>query len=125
MAIQVSLHHKTTYSYDQSVQLTPHIVRLRPAPHCRTPILAYSLKVRRTGHFLNWQQDPFGNYQARLVFPNEVRSFEVEVDLVAEMTAINPFNFFVEDSAGRTPSSTRCPAAELAPYLHWRRAASA
>src|SRR5436189_449770 len=118
MGIQVSLHHKTVYSYDQAVRLSPHVVRLRPAPHCRTPIRAYSLKIRPEGHFLNWQQDPFGNYQARLVFPNEARGFEVEVDLVAEMTAINPFNFFVEESAGEYPFKYEAGlAAELAPYL--------
>jgi uncharacterized protein (DUF2126 family)/transglutaminase-like putative cysteine protease len=118
MAIAVSLHHKTVYSYDQLVQLGPHVVRLRPAPHCRTPILAYSLKVRPEGHFLNWQQDPFGNYQARLVFPKEVRSLEVEVDLVASMTAINPFDFFVEESASTYPFSYDAEQrAELAPYL--------
>jgi uncharacterized protein (DUF2126 family)/transglutaminase-like putative cysteine protease len=118
MAINVSLHHKTVYTYDQAVQLSPHVVRLRPAPHCRTPIRAYSLKVKPAGHFLNWQQDPFANYQARLVFPNAVRSFEVEVDLVAEMTAINPFDFFVEDSAGEYPFKYDPElAAELAPYL--------
>ncbi len=118
MAINVSLHHKTVYTYDQAVQLTPHVVRLRPAPHCRTPIKAYSLKVKPPGHFLNWQQDPFANYQARIVFPNEVRSFEVEVDLVAEMTGINPFDFFVEDSAGIYPFKYEPEvAAELGVYL--------
>jgi uncharacterized protein (DUF2126 family)/transglutaminase-like putative cysteine protease len=118
MAISVSLHHKTVYSYDRPVVLGPHVVRLRPAPHCRTPILSYSLKVRPTGNFLNWQQDPFGNYQARLVFPNEVQRFEVEVDLVAAMTAINPFDFFVEESASTFPFKYDAElAAELAPYL--------
>ncbi|HEX4405085.1 MAG TPA: transglutaminase N-terminal domain-containing protein, partial [Polyangia bacterium] len=118
MGIQVFLHHKTVYSYDKPVQLGPHIVRLRPAPHCRTPIRAYSLKVRPEGTFLNWQQDPFGNYQARLVFLEEVRSFEVEVELVAEMTAINPFDFFVDDAAGEYPFKYDAELrAELAPYL--------
>jgi uncharacterized protein (DUF2126 family)/transglutaminase-like putative cysteine protease len=118
MAISVSLHHKSVYSYDRPVQLGPHIVRLRPAPHCRTPILAYSLKVKPGGHFLNWQQDPYGNYQARLIFPEQVRTFEVEVDLVASMTAINPFDFFVEDSAGTFPFAYEPKLrAELEPYL--------
>src|SRR5450432_866117 len=118
MAISVSLHHRTKYSYDKPVQLGPHVVRLRPAPHCRTPILSYSLKVRPEAHFLNWQQDPFGNYQARLVFPKEVRELEVEVDLVASMTAINPFDFFVEDSVTEYPCTYEPELrADLAPYL--------
>jgi uncharacterized protein (DUF2126 family)/transglutaminase-like putative cysteine protease len=118
MAISVSLHHKTTYSYDQAVNLSPHIVRLRPAPHCRTPIRAYSLQVKPASHFLNWQQDPFGNYQARLVFPEPARALQIEVDLVAELTAINPFDFFVEEAAEKFPFAyDKELRAELAPYL--------
>src|SRR6266446_8312776 len=99
MAIRVALNHKTEYHYDRLVSLLPQVVRLRPAPHCRTPILSYSLKVKPVDHFLNWQQDPYSNYLARLVFNKPARSFEVEVDLVAELTAVNPFDFFIEEAA--------------------------
>ncbi len=103
MAIRVALHHRTEYHYDRLVALTPQVVRLRPAPHCRTPILSYSLKVSPPDHFLNWQQDPYSNYLARLVFPKPTREFSIEVDLVAEMTVINPFDFFIEESAQKYP----------------------
>src|SRR5882757_2386224 len=83
MSIRVALNHKTEYCYDRLVDLQPHVVRLRPAPHCRTPILSYSLSVEPESHFLNWQQDPYSNYLARLVFLEPTRSFSVEVDLVA------------------------------------------
>jgi uncharacterized protein (DUF2126 family)/transglutaminase-like putative cysteine protease len=119
MSITVSLHHKTTYAYDRPVILAPHIVRLRPAPHCRTPILAYSLKVLPQQHFLNWQQDPFGNYQAHLVFPRESAALEIEVDLIAELTAINPFDFFVDEHAQKYPFAyDEEQQIALAPYLH-------
>jgi len=103
MTIRVALHHRTTYRYDRLVTLTPHVVRLRPAPHCRTPVVAYSLRVQPEKHFLNWQQDPYGNYLARLVFPEAMRELDVEVDLVAEMTTINPFEFFIDPAAEAFP----------------------
>ncbi|HVZ87137.1 MAG TPA: transglutaminase family protein [Polyangia bacterium] len=118
MAIRVALTHTSRYRYDRPVSLQPHLVRLRPAPHCRTPILSYSMVVTPAEHFLNWQQDPFGNYQARLAFPKPTRELVVEVDLVAEMIAINPFDFFIEDSAETYPFRYEASLArELAPYM--------
>ncbi len=118
MAIRVALHHRTTYRYDRTVELSPHVVRLRPAPHCRTPILSYSLTVLPESHFLNWQQDPQSNYLARLVFPEPTRTLQVEVDLVAEMVVINPFDFFLDPSAQSYPFAYEPGLAhELLPYL--------
>jgi uncharacterized protein (DUF2126 family) len=117
MTIRVALHHQTRYVFDRQVALSPHEVRLRPAPHCRTPIHSYSLRIEPEKHFVNWQQDAYGNYIARLVFPEKASSLSVTVDLVADMTVINPFDFFVEHWAERFPFDYPPQlATELAPY---------
>ncbi|EYC51739.1 IMP dehydrogenase [Hylemonella gracilis str. Niagara R] len=118
MSIHAALQHITHYKYDRPVQLGPQTVRLRPAPHCRSKIVSYSLRVEPTQHFINWQQDPFANYQARLVFPEKTTEFTVAIDLVVEMAVYNPFDFFLEPEAEHFPFSYS-PALreELAPYL--------
>lgn len=114
MSIRVALNHVTHYRYDRPVTLGPQVVRLRPAPHSRTRVLAYSLRVAPEQHFINWQQDPQSNYLARLVFPEKTREFRVEVDLVVEMAVLNPFDFFLEPEAMHYPFAYN---AQLAPYL--------
>ena len=118
MSIHVALSHTTSYTYDRLVSLGPQVVRLRPAPHSRTRVLSYALKIEPEEHFINWQQDPFANYQARLVFPKPTRAFKVTVDLVAEMAVYNPFDFFLEPQAEQIPFDyAPAQAKDLAPYL--------
>ena len=118
MTIRVALNHQTLYSFDRAVNLWPHEIRLRPAAHSRTPILSYSLNVEPTGHFLNWQQDPFGNWVARLVFPEKAELLKITVDLVADMTVINPFDFFMDEVAENYPFEYPDGLKrELGPYL--------
>ncbi len=118
MSIHVALNHVTHYRYDRRVTLSPQVVRLRPAPHCRTRILSYSLRVEPATHFINWMQDPFANHLARLVFPEMTREFKVTVDLVAEMSVRNPFDFFLEPEAEKFPFAyTEDARRDLVPYL--------
>ena len=118
MSIHAALNHITHYTYDRLVNLGPQVVRLRPAPHCRSNIISYSLKVEPAGHFVNWQQDPFANYQGRLVFPEKTKEFKVTVDLVVEMAVYNPIDYFLEPSAEEFPFTYEPKLKEeLAPYL--------
>ncbi len=118
MSIRVALNHNTYYKFDRKVSLSPHVVRLRPAAHSRTPVHSYSLKVQPENHFINWQQDAFGNYLARLVFPEKADRLSIEVEVVAEMTVINPFDFFLEEYAEKFPFSyAEQTEKELLPYL--------
>ncbi len=118
MAIRVAIRHQTTYRYDSPVTLSPHVFRLRPAAHCRTSIESYSIKIRPARHFINWQQDPFGNFQARVVFNEPATEMSVDVELLAALTVINPFDFFIEEYAESYPFAYDAPLKqELRPYL--------
>jgi uncharacterized protein (DUF2126 family) len=121
MSIKVALEHRTSYTFDKLVQVYPHVVRLRPAPHSRTPIEAYSLRIEPAEHFINWQQDALGNFLARLVFPKPTREMTITVGLIADLKVINPFDFFIEDSAETwQPDKSMYPkslADDLEPYL--------
>src|SRR6266446_831020 len=118
MSIHVALYHKTRYTYDRSVSHAPHIVRLRPAPHCRTHILSYSQTISGGQHFINWQQDPFSNWNARVVFQDKMTEFGVEVELVAEMAVFNPFDFFLDENATWFPFRYEASLEkDLAPFL--------
>ncbi|MBN3582169.1 transglutaminase family protein [Algoriphagus aestuarii] len=125
MSIKVAVRHFTRYDYDRHITLGPQVIRLRPAPHSRTFIKGYSLNVKPANHFINWQQDPFGNYLARIVFPEKVKFFEIDVEVIADMVVINPFDFFVEDYAMTFPFKyEESLNAQLGPYLELKEAGS-
>ncbi len=118
MPVRVALRHHTSYTYDRAVKLSPQIIRLRPAPHARNPILGYSLKIEPENHFINWQQDPFGNYQARVVFPEKVNKLSIDVEVITDLVTVNPFDFFLEEYAEEYPFTyDEKLKAELQPYL--------
>ena len=118
MAIKVAIQHHTVYRFDRLTSILPHVLRLRPAPHCRMPVQSYSLKVQPGMHFINWQQDPFANYLARVVFPEKARELVIDVELIVDMTVINPFDFFLDEGVENFPFKyTNQLKKDLAPYL--------
>ena len=121
MTIKVALEHRTSYTFDRPVRVFPHVVRLRPAPHSRTPIEAYSLRVEPADHFINWQQDAVGNFVCRLTFPNPMSQLTITVGLIADLKVINPFDFFIEEWAETWPSAgftyPETLSDDLKPYL--------
>ena len=118
MAIKVAINHRTSYKYDRLIKAWPQVIKLRPAPHCRTPIISYALNIEPKNHFINWMQDPFGNYQARIVFPEKIDHLIIDVDVVAELVTINPFDFFLEESAETFPFEYDLSLkTDLQPYL--------
>lgn len=118
MSIRTAIHHVTEYKFDRLVELSPHTIRLRPAPHSRTPIKGYTLKISPENHFINWQQDPFGNFLGRVVFPEKTDHLKVAVEVIADMTVINPFDFFLEEYAEEWPFDYgEDLKKELQPYL--------
>jgi len=118
MSIRVACNHDTIYKFDRPISIFPHVIRLRPAPHSRTPIHAYSLKITPETHFLNWQQDAFGNYMARLVFPEKTSELSIKVEVIADMTSYNPFDFFIEEYAENYPFNyAKLERSELSPYF--------
>ncbi|MEO0734544.1 MAG: transglutaminase family protein, partial [Bacteroidota bacterium] len=117
MPLRVAIRHHTSYRYDRSVKLSPQVIRLRPAPHTRSPIHGYSLTIKPENHFINWQQDPFGNYQARVVFPEKTTELSIDVEVIADMVTINPFDFFLEEYAEEYPFTyDKQLGEELKPY---------
>ena len=118
MSIRVAIRHQTHYKYDRPITLSPHVFRLRPAPHCRTPIESYSFTLRPEENFTNWHQDPFGNYQARVVFPEKTSELFMDVEVIANLTVINPFDFFLDESSEHIPFQYDDQLQrQLAPYL--------
>src|SRR6266567_7464293 len=117
MGIQIALNHRTLYRYEKPIFHGPQVIQLRPAPHCRVPILSYSLDVTPARHLLNWQMDPHSNRFARLLFPEKTDEFLVDVNLVADLSPINPFDFFLEPGVEEYPFTYEAGLAkDLEPY---------
>ena len=103
MGIQLALTHETHYKYERAVAIGPQLVRLRPAAHCRTPILNYALKIKPEKHHVHWQQDPYNNHVARVIIPDKTDELTVRVEFTAELSPTNPFDFFLDPGAEDYP----------------------
>ncbi|WP_232064755.1 transglutaminase family protein [Rhodocytophaga rosea] len=116
--MHVAIHHHTRYQYDRPVLHSTHFLRLKPAAHSRTPIEAYSLTIKPEKYQIHWQQDPFGNFIARIDFEEFMQELSIDVDIVADISQINPFDFFLDDYAQYFPFDYEPQLKkDLAPYL--------
>jgi transglutaminase-like putative cysteine protease len=119
MSIRIVLKHSTKYRYSEPVLLFPQLIRLRPAPHCRTEIQSYQLHIKPAEHLIHWQQDAFNNHVARVIFPQLVSEFSLEVEIIANIHSINPFDFYIDENASQWPLKYPTEMAlDLSPYLH-------
>jgi uncharacterized protein (DUF2126 family)/transglutaminase-like putative cysteine protease len=117
MGIHVALNHRTDYRYPQPIFLGPQVIQLCPAPHCRIPILSYSLDVIPGKHLLHWQMDPHSNRLARLLFSERTDELVVDVNLVADLSPTNPFDFLLEPGVEEYPFTyTPDLAKDLEPF---------
>src|SRR5215471_10888300 len=103
MTIRVSLHHRTSYRFDRPVRLSPQEIRLRPAPHCRTPVLDYSLNVMPERYIVDWQRDAYDNWVAWLVFTEPTTALDIVVDLTASLTMDDPSGISIQSHAENPP----------------------
>ena len=117
-APRIALRHRLDYRFDRPVRLSTHWLRLCPAPGTRANITAYTLRVGPRTHFLNWLRDPFENHLARLDLPEPVRHFTLDLEILAELQPVNPFDFLTEPYAANHPFDyPEQLARDLAPYL--------
>jgi uncharacterized protein (DUF2126 family)/transglutaminase-like putative cysteine protease len=102
--VRLFVQHKTAYQYPKPAALGPHLIRLRPAAHTKAKIETYSLKIAQPCE-LRWQQDPAGNWVARVSFPKGSRydALNITVEMAVEIHPVNPFNFFLDESAEEAP----------------------
>ncbi|SOD89041.1 transglutaminase family protein [Spirosoma fluviale] len=103
MSVRVAIHHHTRYDYDRVVFLSPHLIRLRPVAHSKAIIESYTLTIQPANHVIHWQQDPFGNFIARVDFWEPMSMMSIDVDITARLEPVNPFDFFLDTYAQSFP----------------------
>ena len=118
MTLRLALTHRIESRFDQPVLPSTHWLRLRPAPHTRARVEAYSLRVEPGAHFINWLRDPYENHLARLDLPQPTSHLTLTVEVILELAVSDPFDFLVESFASSAPFEyPEQLRKELTPYL--------